>query len=60
MSMQAFDLNDIAHEPTDEQLSALMGFVAAEAQARAAKAKEALMQKLHKEIAEATKQRFTS
>ena len=57
MNTQAFDLNDIVHEPTDEQLSTLMRFVAVEAQTRATQAQEALMQKLRKEIAEAAKRR---
>ncbi len=60
MNTQSFDLNDIVHEPTDEQLSALMGFVALEARTKAKQAREALMQKLRKEIADAAKQRTIS
>lgn len=52
MNTHAFDLNDIDHEPTDEQLSALMDAVAIQAQERAKKAREALMQKLRNQIAQ--------
>jgi hypothetical protein len=34
MSAERFDLNDIEHEPTDEQLAALMDAVAEEARRR--------------------------
>jgi len=51
MQNDHFDLNDIQHEPSDAQLQALMNSVAAEANRRAELAREALMQKLRKEIA---------
>ena len=35
MQPEHFDLNDIDHEPTDQQLDALMASVAAEARRRA-------------------------
>ncbi len=60
MNTQAFDLNDIMHEPTDEQLSTLMGFVALEARTKAKQAREDLMQKLRKDIAAAAKHRTSS
>lgn len=41
-----FDLNDIHHEPTDQQLEFLMDSVAAVARIRAAQAKEKLMLRL--------------
>ena len=50
MKPQAFDLNDIAHEPTDEQLDALMEAVAAEARKHARAAREQLMIRLRAEI----------
>lgn len=50
MENEHFDLNDIAHEPTDAQLQTLMNSVATEAYRRAELAKEALMQRLHEEI----------
>lgn len=48
-----FDLNDIQHEPSDEQLAALMLSVAYEANLRAELARNELMQKLRAEIAQA-------
>ena len=51
-----FDLNDIHHEPTDEQLEALMALVAAEARERADAARRELMARLRAEI-EATNRR---
>jgi hypothetical protein len=51
MQPQHFDLNDILHEPTDQQLDALMTLVAAEAKRRAEVAREALMVRLRTEIA---------
>ena len=45
-----FDLNDIAHEPSDEQLDALMEAVATEARKHAATAREQLMIRLRAEI----------
>lgn len=53
MQNDHFDLNDIQHEPSDEQLQALMISVAVEAKRRAELAHEALMQRLRKEIAAA-------
>jgi len=53
MQNDHFDLNDIQHEPSDAQLQALMNSVAAEANRRAELAREALMQRLRKEIAAA-------
>ncbi len=49
---QAFDLNDIFHEPSDEQLDALMESVAAEARKHAKVAHEQLMGRLRADIAE--------
>lgn len=48
-----FDLNDIQHEPSDEQLAALMECVASEANQRAERARELLMQRLRAEIEQA-------
>ena len=45
-----FDLNDIIHEPSDEQLDALMEAVAAEARKHAQVAREQLMVRLRAEI----------
>ena len=45
-----FDLNDIVHEPTDEQLDALMQAVAAQARTYAETAREQLMIRLRAEI----------
>jgi len=50
MKPQAFDLNDITHEPSDEQLDALMEAVAAEARKHAQAAREQLMIRLRAEI----------
>jgi hypothetical protein len=50
---ERFDLNDIHHEPTDEQLAALMDHVAAEVKHRAKDAKESLMKRLRDDIAAA-------
>lgn len=50
MNALAFDLNDIEHEPTDEQLMALMESVAVEARTRSVAAKAALRLKLHEEF----------
>lgn len=52
-----FDLNDIQHEPTDEQLEALMNSVAAEVKRRAEVAREALMKRLRDDIAAARRSR---
>lgn len=53
MTTKRFDLNDIEHEPTDEQLDALMLSVVAEANRRAEQARQALMRRLREEIAAA-------
>ena len=53
MPIQRFDLNDVEHEPTDEQLDALMQSVAAEANRRAEQARQALMRRLREDIAAA-------
>ena len=45
-----FNLNDISHEPSDEQLDALMEAVATEARKHAATAREQLMIRLRAEI----------
>jgi len=52
-----FDLNDIQHEPTDEQLEALMNSVASEVKRRAEVAREALMKRLRDDIAAASRSR---
>jgi len=51
MQREHFDLNDIHHEPTDEQLEALMKLVAAEAHRRAENSRRELMRRLREEIA---------
>lgn len=51
MDSQAFDLNDITREPSDEQLDALMEAVAVEARRQSQAAHEQLMQRLRAEIA---------
>jgi S-adenosylmethionine:diacylglycerol 3-amino-3-carboxypropyl transferase len=56
MDTGRFDLNDIQHEPTDEQLESLMNSVSQEAQRRAAVARQNLMQRLREEIATASRQ----
>lgn len=50
MQTERFDLNDIQHEPTDEQLAGLMRAVADEANLRAERAREELMRRLRAEI----------
>jgi hypothetical protein len=45
-----FDLNDIEHEPTDEQLAALMEAVAVEARRRGDLARRELMTRLQAEL----------
>jgi hypothetical protein len=50
MQSEHFDLNDIQHEPTDEQLTILMNAVAAEANRRAELARVALMERLRNDI----------
>ncbi|MBK8183384.1 MAG: hypothetical protein IPK63_11050 [Candidatus Competibacteraceae bacterium] len=49
-SQQPFNLNDITHEPTDEQLEDLMEAVATEARKHAEMAREKLMIQLRAEI----------
>jgi len=55
MSSTAFDLNDIEHEPSDEQLKALMDAVAIEANRRAEAAGVALMKRLREDIQNASR-----
>ncbi len=50
MQPERFDLNDIQHEPTDEQLDALMASVSTEARRRADAARRELMVRLRAEI----------
>jgi hypothetical protein len=57
MQSEHFDLNDIQHEPTDQQLEALMMLVAVEARRRAEAARKALMARLRAEIAVANRSR---
>lgn len=57
MQTEAFDLNDIQHEPTDEQLESLMQTVASEVRCRAENARRELMQRLREEIAQVNRQR---
>jgi hypothetical protein len=52
---EQFDLNDIQHEPTDQQLEALMTLVATEARRRAEAARQELMARLRTEIAAANR-----
>ncbi len=58
MTAERFDLNDIDHEPSDEQLESLMAAVAEEAQRKAALARTELMVRLRAEIL-AARQRQT-
>lgn len=53
MQNESFDLNDIAHEPSDEQLATLMNSVATEAKRRAEAARQELMRRLRSDIAAA-------
>jgi hypothetical protein len=53
MQTKCFDLNDIQHEPTDEQLESLMQAVAAEASRRAEQSRRDLMRRLREDIAAA-------
>lgn len=55
MQSEHFDLNDIQHEPTDQQLEALMTLVATEARRRAEAARQELMARLRAEIAAANR-----
>jgi len=50
MKEPVFDLNDILHEPSDEQLASLMEAVAAEARQRAQCAQVRLMARLQEEM----------
>jgi hypothetical protein len=50
MKPQSFDLNDVLHEPSDEQLDALMEAVVVEARKNAQAAREQLMTDLRAEI----------
>ncbi len=50
MKPQSFDLNDILHEPSDEQLDTLMEAVVAEARKHAQAAREQLMIRLRADI----------
>ena len=60
MQAERFDLNDILHEPTDQQLESLMGLVAVEASRRAALAKHDLLARLRADIAAANRSRDLS
>jgi len=51
MQSDHFDLNDIQHEPSDQQLDALMESVATEARRRAEVAREQLLLRLRADIA---------
>ena len=51
MQSEHFDLNDIQHEPTDQQLETLMMSVSVEARRRAEVARKELMARLRAEIA---------
>ena len=53
MEATGFVLNDIEHEPTDEQLETLMQAVAHEAKRRALEARQELMRRLRADIAAA-------
>lgn len=57
MQSTSFDLNDIDHEPSDEQLDNLMQQVAEAARERAEQANLALKRRLREEI-EAVNQQF--
>jgi hypothetical protein len=57
MQSEHFDLNDIQHEPTDQQLEALMMSVSVEARRRAEAARKELMARLRAEIAAANRSR---
>lgn len=50
MQLQPFDLNDVIHEPSDEQLDDLMEAVATEARKLAQAARAQLMVRLRAEI----------
>lgn len=50
MTVEKFDLNDIEHELSDEQLASLMAAVAEEARRKAEIARAELMRRLRTEI----------
>lgn len=56
MSDTVFDLNDIEHEPSDAQLSALMQAVALEARSKAEAARGLLQQNVQAAIQQAVRQ----
>ncbi|MBF0132293.1 MAG: hypothetical protein HQL75_06870 [Magnetococcales bacterium] len=58
MQSMQFDLNDIEHEPSDEQLKALMDAVVIEANRRAERAHVVLMQRLRDDILNANRARM--
>jgi len=58
MTVERFDLNDIEHEPSDEQLASLMAAVAAEAQRKAELARAEMMARLRAEIAAVQARQF--
>ncbi|MBS3963647.1 MAG: hypothetical protein KGZ80_03965 [Methylomonas sp.] len=60
MHVEHFDLNDIEHEPSDEQLASLMAAVAAEAQRKAALAHDELMARLRVEITAVQERQISS
>jgi len=51
VKVERFDLNDIEHEPSDEQLASLMEAVAVEARRKARIAQAELMARLRSELA---------
>lgn len=51
VTTQAFDLNDMDNEPSDEQLQALMDAVAAEAIRRAELAAQTMQERVRTEMA---------
>ena len=55
MQSDHFDLNDIQHEPSDQQLDALMESVATEVRRRAEVAREQLLLRLRADIAAANR-----
>lgn len=57
MDSKRFDLNDIQHEPSDEQLDDLMRAVAEEASRRAGQARQLMMARLREEVAAANRSR---
>jgi hypothetical protein len=56
MDDTVFDLNDIEHEPSDAQLSALMQAVALEARSKAEAARRLLQQNVQAAIQQAVRQ----